>query len=329
LEGHAGKNQAAHQPGLNVNTMIASQLESDPKASPAVIYQWNAWNNFLLPRLLPNSIRIDANVTDRATAVMRQVPETTRLFAFHVDCTNTARFPLERDQLIHRLRDMGARVINASMTDISKRRVQQMCASLGLPTVTTTAAGPADELLMIKTDLNSAGLPESRLGYLNRWRLGVRSPKVITGRGDYRVLPRSEIPAHWWTDETLVIQKYIANRRDAWYRVYAWFDRIAVFEGICRTLVRRMHRAEQKRSGHYIEDPIAGATFVGGDDCAPGTLLDYVFRFRSSHELAFCSLDVMEDNNGDLYIVDLNVTPFCRDSNAGYVQFLQNGVPPT
>ena len=77
--------------------------------SPAVIYQWNAWNNFLLPRLLPNSIRIDARVTDRAATVLRQVPKTTPLFAFHIDCTITARFPRERNELTRRLSESGVR----------------------------------------------------------------------------------------------------------------------------------------------------------------------------------------------------------------------------
>ena len=311
---------------VNEHTVNLFLPACDTDRSPAVIYQWNAWNNFLLPQLLPNSIRIDAHVTDRAAAVMRHVPETARLFAFHIDCTNTARFPLERDELTRRLRESGTRVLNEGMTDISKRRLQQMCASLGLPTVSTTEQGPADELLIVKTDLNSAGLPESRLGFWDRRRLGVLSPKIITGREDYRVLARRDIPAHWWKDDTLVIERYIANQRDVWYRVYAWFDRIIVFEGVCRTPVRRMYDAEKKRCGHYIESHVTNGALVGGDDCAPENLLDSVSRFRSSHALAFCSLDIMEDDGDHFYIVDLNITPFCRDSDAGYVQFLQTGV---
>ena len=161
-------------------------------------------NNFLLPRLLPNSIRIDAHVTDRAAAVMRHVPETARLFAFHIDCTNTARFPLERDELTRRLRESGTRVLNEGVTDI-EAPLEQMCASLGLPTVSATEQGPADELLIVKTDLNSAGLPESRLGFWDRERLRVLSRKIIAD-GKIITLARSDIPAHWWKDDTLVIE---------------------------------------------------------------------------------------------------------------------------
>jgi len=306
--------------------MSFSRSEWIREGTPAVIYQWNAWNNFLLPRLLPNSIRIDAHVTDRAAAVLRHVPKTTPLFAFHIDCTMTARFPRERDELTRSLEQSGTRILNSTVTDISKRRLQEMCASLGLPTVAAAEHGAADELLIVKTNLNSAGLPESRLSYWDRRRLGVRSPKVITGREDYRVLPRREIPAAWWKDETLVVQKYITNQRDVWYRVYAWFDRLAVFEGVCRsTAVRRMYHAEQKRCGLYVENSAPGGAFVGGDDCAPQSLLDCISRFRAGHALAFCSLDVMEDDEGRFYIVDLNVTPFCRDGDADYVRFLQTG----
>jgi hypothetical protein len=308
--------------------MDAYRPNYDAGSSPAAIYQWHAWDNFLLPRLLPNSIKIDARVTDRAAAVMRHIPEKISLFAFHIDCTRTARFPLERDELTRGLHGAGIRILNDRLTDISKRRLQATCASLGLPTVTSAEEGAANELLIVKTDLNSAGLPESRLGYWDRRRLGVRSPSVVTGREDYRVLPRKEIPAPWWRDQTLVIEKYITNRRGAWYRVYAWFDRVVVFEGICQDAVRRMYNAEKKRCGYYLEAHSPGGTFAGGDECAPESLLSCVSHFRSNQACEFCSLDVMEDDDGRCYIVDLNITPFCRDGSADYVQFLQTGESP-
>ena len=89
-----------------------------------------------------------------------------------------------------------------------------------------------------------------------------------------------------------------------------------------------MYNAEEKRCGHYLESDVRGAAFAGGDNCAPEGILECVTRFRTGHSLAFCSLDIMQDDENRFYIVDLNITPFCRDGNADDVRFLQTGESP-
>jgi hypothetical protein len=277
-----------------------------------VVYEWHAWTNFLITRVVPGATRIAAAVLGSAAQVVTAVPQTTEAFLFHVDCTFSDRFPRDRAKLIEVLEHKGISVLNGHVTDISKRRLQVVCVRAGMNTTATMESGDAHDLVIVKTNLNSAGVRERCLTWWQRWRLGIELNRTIQGRDDYRVLCRSDVPRSWWTDQTMVIERYISNSENSWFRAYIFLDRLVISRARCPHLVKRMyHGTERTNSRFLIRNGIAVPS--GNDFPIPEPVLNAVVTLCSNVSLDFGTLDLACDDDGNAFVVDLNVTPFCRD----------------
>lgn len=136
----------------------------------------------------------------------------------HVDLTRVPRSYLD-------LRAHYPRTINGSVADISKRRI-----SSDLLSENDDFAGP----VMVKTDLNHAGMPERLLrqalpGLRARLfcLLETRLPCAWFGRlpGDqYLVFERKEAVPRWvWRCKGLVVQPLHVERRGDLYALHQWY----------------------------------------------------------------------------------------------------------
>jgi hypothetical protein len=77
------------------------------------------------------------------------------------------------------LRQRKVSVLNCLPSDIRKRTIQSLCHDFGLPTVTVPRTGPDDELLIVKTDLNSGGRREQLLSPAQKTQFNLE----VDGRG--------------------------------------------------------------------------------------------------------------------------------------------------
>lgn len=122
------------------------------------------------------------------------------------------------------------RLLNGAVRDIGKRRVVD-----GLVRRGDGYDGP----VIVKTDLNHAGLPEARLAA--GWRAAVRArlPDRWAGRppgGDYRVYDRAAaVPAWVWRSPALVVQRFFSERQGPHYALNQWF--FAGERGVVSTLL--------------------------------------------------------------------------------------------
>jgi hypothetical protein len=288
-----------------------------------VVYEWRAWTNFLITRVVPNAIRVSASVFDSAEDVVPRVPITAGMFLFHVDCTFSQRFPKDRSKLIAALTRHQVRVLNGNITNISKRYLHALCVRAGLNTAATTEAGDAAELLIVKTNLNSAGTPERGCKWWQRWMMGVRLTDDIQGREEYRVMPRREVPRPWWTDRRLVIEHYVSNASQVWFRAYVFLDRLVVSQARCRLPIKRMYHATDRTNSRFIiRDGRAVATH--SDPAIPSTVLQAIVKTVAVAPLDFGTLDIGWDDDGRAFILDLNVTPFCRDGSEDIIDHLRS-----
>src|SRR5688572_8785976 len=196
-----------------------------------VLYQWLSDSGYFIQAIVPDFTPVPARLDDTLNDVLQAIPPAATHFAFHLNCTITERFPEERAALVEALRTRGVQVLNAGATDISKQRVQRLTAELGLNTVTATREGDPNEMVIVKTDLNFGGDSEWALSDEQRAGLGIREGSdIIWKPNHYRVIPRKEVEAPWWTDPRLVCERFITNREERWYRVFQFLDRLAVCE---------------------------------------------------------------------------------------------------
>ncbi|MGD0769893.1 MAG: hypothetical protein ABSB42_17045 [Tepidisphaeraceae bacterium] len=233
----------------------------------------------------------------------------------------------EASKFIDVLRQRHVGVLNCLPPDIRKRTIQSLCRDFGLPSVAAPLSGPDEELLIVKTDLNSGGRREQLLSpaqkaqfnlAVDSWRM--KSPK------DYFVSRRADLAADIWNDPTLVVERYVKNPSGRFFRVYAAVNAVVISEAYTDTLVKRMegrirrHNYFLWRQGERIYgDPNVTANL-------PPRLLAAAGAFLNRFHLDYGAIDVVESEAGEFYMVDLNKTPFWGDENQpGLIEHLHLG----
>jgi len=295
--------------------MQSNELPTEKLRAPAllpadrryVIYRWLSSDDFLLYTMVPEATVIDATVTDRLEDIAARIPEDAACFHFHLNCTVTRRFPVERAQLVEYLRTRGIAPINERLTDISKTAIQRKCAELGLNTTAVTPDGEANELLIVKSDLNFGGDSEWALSAEERSMLGIAGGSdIIWKPDDYLVVPRGDIESAWWEDPNLICEKYIANRRNRWYRANVYLSQLTVRELVNESQIKKV--AASVTVGQWYFDIY---NFESSDAVTdyPSSLVRDLIRFIRGFEVDFAAIDIMMNDEGEAFIVDVNSTP--------------------
>lgn len=185
----------------------------------------------------------------------------------------------------------GRPLLNASVLDISKRRVSKY-----LLTHDSDYVGP----VIIKTDANSFGMPELR-GY-SRWgikRMRRRATRVLPwwllrtlGAGNYPVLPDiASVPGWVWRRDDLVVERFIPEMEGDEYSLRIW-----MFFGDREYSVRLF--------GYSPVVKVATITRHEYLDEVP----DYLRQVRKEMGMDFGKFDYVM-SNGEVVLLDVNKTP--------------------
>lgn len=288
-----------------------------------VIYEWNAWWQFKLVRAMPEAHRLTARPGEHAQDVLDRCPPTTTAFAFHVNATFSGKFPHERSALIAGLEARGIVPINAAITDISKRWVQARCAACGLPVTTAAREGDPEERLIVKTDHNFGGHFERRLAAADLTGLGVPSPSaVVVDPRAYPILARRAIPAAWWVDPALTIERYIENRHNRIYRVSFAGHRFNVLRLVNTRLLKKVDDSQEKVVMMCDRDRLARGDVPG----VAAHVSAAIVRFVDAANLDFGGLDVIADDDGRAYILDANTTPYGASNSLRRLLSIRRGL---
>lgn len=289
-----------------------------------VVYEWQAWRGYMLSKLIPEALCIAANPRHRLEEVLDACPANLDAFAFHLNCTRTDRFPECRFELIDTLLTRGVPVLNGHVVDIGKRSLQEVCRYLGLPhTAVTAEVGQPDELLIVKSNLNYGGFGERRMSVADRDFLGIELPPPWMHNHDsYQLLKRHQIPKICWHDTTLAIERFVTNSHQRKHRVY-----FAGYNCIVSTYsdpdpIKR-YREEHTRQDHLVsEQTLAAAEYPA----LPISLQIATTRLRRQLRMDFGAIDIVEDEDGLCYVVDVNSTTFGRSLSPSHCEYLAHGL---
>ncbi len=274
-----------------------------PLAEPhTVIYDWRPYRGFHILKVFAGALRIQASVDDRLEALLDRIPPSTDTFLFNLDLTFTSRFPEHRKELVTELRRRGVDVWNALVTDCSKRNIQRVCRDAGLPCVATAQDGDPDERVIVKSNTNYGSQSERALSRGEREKLLIPKPQALfRDELDYRIMPRGSVPAGWWRDEGLAIERHVQNSQQVFYRLRFVFDTWVISETIDPSDIKKMENCTS--IGHFVVHR--------GDRSSglPAGLLTTAARFIDAFGIDYGALDVMLDDHGVFYVVDANPTP--------------------
>jgi hypothetical protein len=292
------------------------------------IYEWNTTDQFLLPNVIPHGNRVRARLTDAPEEVLGKLVEDTGSFIFHLDVSLAGGFPRPRQELIQLLAGRGIRVLNGDVTDIRKRTIQQTCRNLGLNSVSVERREPPEQMVIIKTNLNYGGHREEALTEAEKRELGIPLGKpVIKNAFDYRVMRLGEVDESWWSDQRVVIERFITNSENKIYRFYVMRGAVVLTEAINPKLIKKMEPGLQRTDHflHFNEQGFSGQTI---DQPRLEKLLQQAGIFIRGFRLDFGTFEVVMTDDDEPYIIDVTTTPYWGDeTRTDIIDFLRKGMP--
>lgn len=264
---------------------------------------WPTCKGYYAERVVPRRLEIRAAPSDRAGEICARLPASVRNFLFHLDVTDTGNWPLERVRLLEELSARSIRVLNAAATTIAKRKIHALTGQLGLPCARASREGDGRELLIVKTDRNYGGRNEGLLPRRHRRLLGLTGgTRHIRGALDYRVIPRAEVPTTWWDDPYLVVERFISDPQQRLHRVRILLDHFAFWSGVSPLPIKKVGDCSDTRE--YF---LRRGRF---EPSLPAALLRTVYAFAEAFSLDYGAIDLLADDAGHFYVIDVNTTPW-------------------
>lgn len=291
------------------------------KLDNILIYQWHAWNGFLISHLTADYCRMEANYDDEIRDIERHLTPNIRAVLLQVNLSNSAGFPARRPQLIQALKERKLLVLNTEIDDISKRALHDLLEKAALPSAKATENGPEDQFLFIKTNLNWGGGAEQRLPDELRGILPVQQPALLKSWDSYYTIKRRDIRPELWSDPGIVIENYIANAENSFYRVYGFGDAIVIVKAHSDALIKKISGHPDDKNLMFSKRQLAEQK----TGLAAG-LQTTIQTFISHYPLAYFCLDIVHDTK-NYYIIDLNLTPYAGANQQTHeaVNFLCQG----
>lgn len=250
------------------------------------------WNGFLLRQILlkfTNAICINCDKID--SDFEDSIDGCNQIF-FHIDLTFCFNVPDKREFLCKTFEEKGILIANKNVTDISKRHIQDVLRDIGLNTTVVNGNDLSCDLLILKTNFNYGGMNESETpGY---WQYI---------KGQYRLCQRNQIDDSLWFDHSVIIEKYITNSDNLFYTAYVMYDRLVISEVSDDKIIKKMPYGINRENFFYILTDL-------NHESRLGTLVNILKVFVDNFKLDFGSIDVVRDDFGNFYIIDVNSTPY-------------------
>ncbi len=300
-----------------------------------VLYRWSVHDAYLMSVLAPGMRVIDVKPAESARSALERILDAAsppRLVIVHIDASMPAQFVRPLDELNQCLLDRGIEVWNCSVGDIRKTAVQAHNEGLGLPSTRASRDGPLEELLIVKTNLNSRGCPEWSLSPETRQALGWPPPKEspLHWTSEYLVMPRGRIPANWWLDDQAAIERYVDNRYGLFYRTYFCGEAVVLCEGTANTTVRRMRDADNRYDFLLSRDLAIDEAAVSSLETPAADVFCAAVVYAETLGLDYGSIDFVVDDGGVPYVIDVNLTPYWGSSpgDGDMLRHLRQGFGP-
>ena len=131
------------------------------------------------------------------------------------------------------------------------------------------------------------------------------SPDI--GAYHYKTVERKALQESIWRDPSIVIEKYVTNDEDSFYRVYFSGNQIVIVKAFNSGIIKKL--TDDPRNTNFTSDL---ESLKEGTDNLPisATLQRDVATFVENTPVEFGCIDIVHDGYDNHYVVDLNVTPY-------------------
>ena len=286
------------------------------------VLEWRAWEGFLLTQVLGrHAVRVETDpFRPFPPRQFERLCDSFKTVCFQINLSVRGRLPLRTRDLTERFAERGVHVVNGLVQDIRKSTLHAHLEAIGLPSLKAARSGPADEILFVKTDLNYGGdlerwLPPESIAAAGLERL----VSADMGAYRYRAVERGAIEEGLWADAAVVIERYVANKDDSFYRAYFSGRRVVIVKAFAPGLIKKL--SSDPRDTNFVTDL---KHLKAGTDGLPlsAKLKRDVATFVEKTPVEFGCVDIVHDGRGRYYVVDLNLTPYA--GARAYDEFLND-----
>lgn len=302
------------------------KVSTDDKVA---VLEWRAWKGFLLNHVLrEQAVQIEVDpFRELPSEEFDRICASFTTVCFQINLSVRTRLPLGIRDLTNRFKERGIYVVNGLVQDIRKSTLHAHLEAIGLNSPKAPQSGAIDEMLFVKTNLNYGGDLERWLPPESIAAGGLEhlvSP-IIRGAYYYQTLERKMLHADMWTDPAIVIEKYITNRENTFYRVYFSGQQVIIVKAFAPGVIKKL--SSDPRDTNYVTDL---EHLKAGQDHLEisATLKRDVTTFIDKTPVEFGCIDIVHDGNDNHYIIDLNLTPYAgnRGPEKFLIDFLRKGI---
>ena len=277
--------------------------------SDALILCFGVNEHFLSHVALPEALRLPLRPGLGVEHILDHLPRGCRLVLPAINLTRPWLLLPGVEDLARALAARGIRLANRRVEDQGKRALHAGLAALGLPSTAATAEGDPGELLLVKSELNSGAIAERQLAPELLARLGLPEvPPRVPGRDAYPLLPRAQVPAAWFADPWLQVERFVARPDGISFRLLRAGRHGAV-------MIRRGDGAVIRAARAELLDLVPLRAGTGGWEAerlphpALPAALSAAWQVAEHRGLDFGALDLALDATDRAYVIDLNATP--------------------
>jgi len=303
-------------------------LPSESQRGAIAVLDWQAWEGFLLRHVLgDDAVRIETDPFREFPSVeFDRLCDSFTTVCFQINLSVRHRLPLRIRDLTNRFVKRGLYVVNGLVQDIRKSTLHSHLEAIGLSSAKATPSGSADEVLFVKTNLNYGGELERWLPAEDIAAGGLEHlVSNDTGAYHYKTVERGMIEDGVWTDTSIVVEKYIANSEDSFYRVYFSGKQIIIVKAFAPRVIKKL--SGDSRDTNFVTDL---EHLKAGTDHSEisATLKRDVATFVEKTPVEFGCIDIVHDGQDNHYIIDLNLTPYAgtRSHDPFLTNFLRMGI---
>jgi hypothetical protein len=286
------------------------------------VLEWRAWDGFLLTHVLGNdAVRIETDpFREFPSEQFDRICDSFSTVCFQINLSVRGQLPLGIRDLTNRFVERGVYVVNGVVQDIRKSTLHAHLEAIGLSSLKAAPSGSSDEILFVKTDLNYGGnlerwLPPERIAAASFERL------ISTGIGayQYKTVKREMLQEDFWTDPAIVVEKYVGNAENSFYRVYFSGEQVIIVKAFAPGIIKKL--SNDPRDTNFVTD--LKHLKAGTDELSISAKLKAdVATFVEKTPVEFGCIDIVHDGHDEHYIVDLNLTPYA--GKRAYDLFLKN-----
>jgi hypothetical protein len=292
------------------------------------VLEWQAWKGFLLGHVLGDeAVRIETDPFQEFPSLeFERVCSSCATVCFQINLSVRSYLPLRIRDLTARFSERGVYVVNGLVQDVRKSTLHAHLEAIGLASLKAAPSGSADEILFVKTNLNYGGdlerwLPQENISAAQFEHL--ISPEI--GAYHYKIAKRGMLPDKLWMDPSIVIEKYVTNTEDSFYRAYFSGKQVIIVEAFAPRIIKKL--SGNSRDTNYVTD--LEHLQAGTDELELSAALKRdVATFIERTPVEFGAIDIVHDGHDNYYVIDLNLTPYAgtRPHDPYLTIFLRSGI---